>query len=97
MLDTAVEERARTDADFGGGVWRDFSGYLGYGASFAGVNVKDLNELDLTKPIPADLQLVAEALFYDSYYRPNTFHSPKYNAEAKSIFGDSITESVCAR
>lgn len=90
MLDTAVEERARTDADFGGGVWRDFSGYLGYGASFAGVNIKDLNELDLTKPITAELQLVAEAMIYDSYYRPNTFYSPKYNAEAKSIFGESI-------
>ncbi len=89
VMDKAVEERARTDADFGG-MWRNYSGWLGYGDRFGGMNVKNLNELDLTKPISNDIQLVAEVILHDSFYYPNIFHSTNYDAEAKSIFGEAI-------
>lgn len=89
VLDRAVEERARTDADFGG-MWRSFSGWLGYGDSFGGFNVKDLNELDLTKPISDEMQMVAEVILHDNYYRPNVFRSSSYYNEAKSIFSNEI-------
>jgi hypothetical protein len=89
VLDKAVEERAATDDEFGG-MWRDYSGWLGYGSSFGGVNVKDLNELDLTKPISDDMQLVAEVILHDDYYNPNIFHSTTYDEEAKSVFAKSI-------
>ncbi len=85
VLDKAVEERARTDAEFGGW-WRGYSDWLGYGTSIGSVNVKDLNELDLSKPISDDLQLVAEAMLNDQYYDAKIFHSNNYFAEARSVF-----------
>ncbi|HEX6126934.1 MAG TPA: alpha-2-macroglobulin family protein, partial [Pyrinomonadaceae bacterium] len=90
VFDRAVEERARTDADFAG-VFRGLSGWLGYGGAFAGVNVKDLNELDLTKPISPEIQLVAELILHDVYYDPKVFHSKSYYDEAKSIFASSVS------
>ncbi|MBP6005020.1 MAG: carboxypeptidase regulatory-like domain-containing protein [Pyrinomonadaceae bacterium] len=93
ILDKAVEERARTDADFGG-MWSNYSGWLGYGGNFGSVNVKDLNELDLRKPISDDLQLVAELILHSSYYYPNIFHSSSYDKEAKAVFGDAVTRQL---
>lgn len=89
VFDKAVEERARTDADFGG-MFSGLSGWLGYGKGFGGVNVKDLNELDLTKPIADELQTAAEIILHDSYYYPNTFRSKRYYDEAASVFSVRI-------
>lgn len=87
VFDTAIEERARTDSDFRG-MFSSYSGWLGYGDSFGGVNVKDLNALDLSKPISDELQLVAEVMLYDEYYSPNVFHSDSYFTEAKSVYAE---------
>lgn len=89
VLDKAVEERARTDADFGG-YFRGFGAWLGYGSSFGGVNVKDLNEMDLTKPISAEMQLVAEMMLLRDNYFPQVFHSNRYFSEAKSVFKEAL-------
>lgn len=89
VLDKAVEERSRTDSEFGS-MWRDYSCFLGYGENFGSINVKNINELDLSKPIPDDLQLVAEVLFHSDYYSPSIFHSDNYFDEAKSIFASAI-------
>ncbi len=88
ILDKAVEERARTDSEFG--MFRGLGDWLGYGKSFGGVNVKDLNDLDLTKPISDEMQLVAEVMLHDSYYYPNLFHSNSYFDQAKTVFGTTI-------
>ncbi len=90
VLDRAVEERARTDADFGG-YWRNYYGWIGYGDGIGKINVKDLNELDLTKPISEELQLTSEVILRHSYYDPKIFHSRSYFDEAKSIFGTAIS------
>jgi hypothetical protein len=73
-------------------MWRDYSGFLGYGENFGTINSKDINELDLSKPIPEDLQLVAEVMFHSDYYSPSVFHSENYFDEAKSVFGSQITK-----
>ncbi len=91
ILDKAVEERARTDSEFGN-IWRDYSGLLGYGDGFGSVNVKDLNELDLTKPISDEMQLVADVILHDAYYSPNMFYSRRYESEAKSVFAAEIAK-----
>ncbi len=90
VIDKAVEERARTDADFGNR-WGDFAGWLGYGGGFGSVNVKTLNEMDLTKPISDEMQLVAEVILYDNYYSPNIFRSKSYYTEAPSVFGSVVS------
>ncbi len=90
VIDRAVEERARTDAEFGG-YWRDYFGWIGYGDGIGKINVKDLNELDITKPISDELQLTSEVILRDSYYDPKIFHSDSYYDEAMSIFGNAIS------
>ena len=89
VFDKAIEERARTESDFSG-TFNSYSGWLGYGDSFGGVNVKNLNELDLSKPIPAELQLVAEVMLHDNYYYPNIFHSRSYHTDAKSVYAEQF-------
>ncbi len=87
IFDKAVEERARTDSEFSG-MFANFYGWLGYGESLAGVNIKDLNSLDLSKPISDEMQLVAEAMLYDETYYPNIFRSNKTDTDAKSVYAD---------
>ena len=64
IVDSAVEERTRTDSDFGqvsGSNWWDWSLWSTYGNSgFAGVSREDLNEIDLDQPVPSEFDLVAE-------------------------------------
>lgn len=93
ILDKAVEERARTDAEFGS-MFQGLGGWLGYGKSFAGVNVKDLNALDLSKPISPEMQLVAEVMLHDNYYYPNLFHSKRYFEQAKTVFGYTMQKQL---
>ena len=67
-------------------MFRNLGGWLGYGDGFGSVNVKDLNELDLTKPISAEMQLVAEIILHDAYYRPSSFRSDDYVNTVRSVF-----------
>ncbi len=91
VVDRAVEERARTDADFGG-MWGGFAGWLGYGGQFGTINIKDLNELDLSRPISDEMQLVAEIILHDNYYKPDLFRSNSYYKEAGSVFATSVNK-----
>ncbi len=89
IVDQAVNERARTDSEFGGYFGR-LGRWLGYGAQFGSINVKDLNELDLAKPISPELQLVAEILLRDTYYRPSISRSDGFDLEARAAFSAYI-------
>jgi hypothetical protein len=86
VFDKAVEERAKTEDVFGRGVFGNFQGHLGYGESFGDINIKSINEMDLSKPISNDMQLVAEVILADSYYYPNIFSSRDYETDAKSVY-----------
>ncbi len=85
IRDRAVEERAATDSAFGGG----FSGYgewLGYGGSIGSVNIKDIKEIDLAKPIPPELELVAAALLSDKDYYPEISQSVNFRSSAADMY-----------
>ncbi|MCO6511107.1 MAG: carboxypeptidase regulatory-like domain-containing protein, partial [Aridibacter famidurans] len=71
IFDRAVEERARTDAEFGSYFGR-FGDWLGLSQRFGGVTLKELNELNIAEPPAEDLQLAAEVLLGSSggYYFP---------------------------
>jgi hypothetical protein len=59
VFDKAIEERARTDADFGGGnvnLFGNFSDLL-ESKSFGGVSLKQINEMDSRQKFSAELQL----------------------------------------
>lgn len=87
VFDKAIEERARTDAEFGSYFSR-YYGMLGYSRSFGGITLKDLNDLNLSKPISAELQLAAEVMLADTYYYPRIFHSSYDRTEAKSVYAE---------
>jgi protocatechuate 3,4-dioxygenase beta subunit len=67
IVDKAVEERLRSDQEFGGQnrswgwPWSRFS-------VFAGITFHDLEKLDLAEGIPEGLDLVAEAILYQQNY-----------------------------
>jgi MG2 domain/Macroglobulin domain MG3/Alpha-2-macroglobulin bait region domain len=87
VIDRAVEERARTDAEFGGrhDFARAFHRLWGYDEEIAGVTLSSLDELDLSKPIPPDLQLVAEILLLRRGYwldeRDTSIGTPEHEFE----------------
>lgn len=85
VFDKAVEERARTDAEFGSYFSR-FYRLLGYQRSFGGITLKDLNELNLSKPISNELQLAAEIMLADYYYYPRIYRSRKWESDVKSVY-----------
>lgn len=87
VFDKAVEERARTDAEFGSYFSRFFR-LLGYSKSFGGITLKDLNELDLSKPIPDEMQLAAEVMLADNYYYPKFYRSLFDRTGANSLYAD---------
>ena len=64
IVDSAVEERARTDSDFGRhnawDWWRWSLWSSDSGASFGGISRDDLDKIDLSQPVPPDLDVVAE-------------------------------------
>lgn len=93
VFDKSVEERARTDGEFNG-MFRNLAAWLGYGLGFGGVNVKDLNDLDLARPISEEMQLVGEIILHDAYFSPKTFRSNDYVREARSVFEPLIRRQV---
>lgn len=89
IFDRAVEERARTDRDVGGsnfyGPYRYLSNDFG---AIGGVGRRDLERLDLSKPLPEGIDLVAEVLLTNVRFAPRFFHSKGPESNAATIFRD---------
>lgn len=91
ILDKAVEERALTDSNFGGGfnTFGEFQDLLGNARSFGGITQNDLEELDMSKSVSKDLQLAAEVMLKDSYGEPDYFSS-YYQSNFGYIFREKL-------
>jgi len=63
ITDKAVDARARTEQDFssGGNFWSGY-GYWFDGEQIAGFRRSDLDKVNVSDPVPADLDLLAEVL-----------------------------------
>jgi A-macroglobulin TED domain/Alpha-2-macroglobulin family/MG2 domain/Carboxypeptidase regulatory-like domain/Macroglobulin domain MG3/A-macroglobulin receptor binding domain len=72
VLDKAVEERARTDGEFGSayGFYATCARLLGFDRELSGLTRRDLDRLDLSQPVAADLELAADVLLnsWPGYY-----------------------------
>jgi hypothetical protein len=69
VFDKAVEERSRTDLEFGHRVSTSsetLQHFLGLDNQISGISLKDLRSVDTSKPVPADLDLAAEVLLNQS-------------------------------
>lgn len=87
VFDKAVEERARTETEFGGYFSR-FYGMLGYNKGFGNITLKDLNDLDLSKPVTDEMQLAAEVMLAANYYYPEISRSSSDRLEARTIYAE---------
>ena len=91
VFDRAVEERARTDQDFSGrfGFYGSFSQWRGYDDQVGGITRKDLQRIDLAKPLPEGMELVAELLLGANSVRPDFFNSEKFATDHTRVFAES--------
>jgi uncharacterized protein YfaS (alpha-2-macroglobulin family) len=95
VFDKAVEERARTEQEFGSSY--GFSNYFyqfWYGPeSIGGLGLRDIERLDATRALPAGLELVAELLIQrdDEHYRPNFFSSFRYDRNQAQVFAALVS------
>ncbi|HEY8459107.1 MAG TPA: MG2 domain-containing protein [Blastocatellia bacterium] len=100
IFDKAIEARARTDSEFNGrsfGFYDCFSYLLGMSDSLAGVTRRDLDRIDLSKPLPDGLELVAEILLSqraDAYFRPELFSGSEFETDAKEAFKYEISNRL---
>jgi A-macroglobulin TED domain/Alpha-2-macroglobulin family/MG2 domain/Carboxypeptidase regulatory-like domain/A-macroglobulin receptor binding domain/Macroglobulin domain MG3/Alpha-2-macroglobulin bait region domain len=100
IFDKAIEERARTDQEFRGrgfGFYDCFRDLLGDGAGLAGVTRRDLDRIDLSKPLPEGLELVAEILLNQrdyGYYRPDFLRGDEFETDAEEVFKYSISAEL---
>jgi A-macroglobulin TED domain/Alpha-2-macroglobulin family/Carboxypeptidase regulatory-like domain/MG2 domain/A-macroglobulin receptor binding domain/Macroglobulin domain MG3/Alpha-2-macroglobulin bait region domain len=98
VLDKAVEERFRTDQEFGGGsssLNDSVQRFMGMDEEIAGVTLRDLQRLDMSKPISPDLDLVAEVLINRNRgYYPSFFGSDQYETAQANVFQPLIKEGL---
>jgi hypothetical protein len=96
IFDKAVEERARTDREFGGryGFYGSYCYLFGCSGEIAGVTRKDLDQIDLSKPLPEGLELVAEVLLNDDSFVPRFFDSERFDANPGSVFSDFLKNQI---
>ncbi len=88
ILDKAIEERARANADFGSR-YQDFcsgfSNLLGLNVGFGGLTRNNLDNLDLRRKPSTDLNLAAEISLRNDIY-PKFFRSREFRRELIAAF-----------
>jgi A-macroglobulin TED domain/Alpha-2-macroglobulin family/MG2 domain/Carboxypeptidase regulatory-like domain/A-macroglobulin receptor binding domain/Macroglobulin domain MG3 len=95
VSDKAVDERLRTDAEFGGRYQphnETLRNLLGVDEQLSGVTLRDLQRLDMSKPVSPDLDLLAEVLL-NQYrnYSPFFFDDDDDGeTELAKVFGSLI-------
>ena len=90
-VDQAVFERVRTDSEFGARHWF-YCSYCSYAgeSEVGGVRLNDLHNLDMKKPVPEGLDLVAEMLLAGSYYGPRTEDSGDFVSDLASTYAEVL-------
>jgi hypothetical protein len=96
IFDKAVEERARTDREFGAGYgfYRSYCYLTNCSGDIGGVTRKDLDQINLSKPLPEGLDLVAEVLLTDYGFVPRFFDSERINSNPASVFSHFIDAQI---
>lgn len=96
VFDKAVEERARTDREFGSrnGFYETYNGLSGYEGELSGLTGRDFFKLDLSKPVPEGMELVAEIMMRGGNYYPHIFGGRAYSLDQREIFSKLIARQV---
>ncbi|MFL6212066.1 MAG: MG2 domain-containing protein [Pyrinomonadaceae bacterium] len=96
IYDRAVEERARTDGEFGANSYYNLYRYWHGTDSVAGIARGDLNHIDLTKPLPAGLDLVAEMLLRADSIDAKLFSGFALVKDEQAVFDKLVTAQLAA-
>jgi hypothetical protein len=96
VFDKAVEERARTDREFGStyGFYDSYLGLNGYEGALSGLTGRDFYKLNLSKPVPEGMELVGEILLNGGSFSPHIFGSRAYALDQREIFSKLIARQV---
>jgi hypothetical protein len=99
VFDKAVEERARTDREFGSnyGFYNAYRSLNGYEDEISGLTAGDFLKLDLSRPVPDGMELAAEILLRGrggSEYSPRVFGGDGYSLDQRGVFSKLITRQV---
>lgn len=94
VFDRSVEERARTDAEFGVNSSYGF-GQAGGSQSVAGFRLEDFERADRTRPLPSELELVAEVLLLNAdNHHLRVFRSDEFQSNQLGIFSGLIESQL---
>jgi len=98
VMDQAVLERFRTDQEFGGGAHGSgnaLNEFLGLGENFAGITMRDLQHLDTSRPVPADLDTVAAVVVRNMVnYFPAFYSDDEFEDDAAQVFAEELKKQV---
>lgn len=96
IFDKAVEERARTNSEFGGayGFYSAYRQLSGSDGDVAGVTLKDLEKLDLSRPLPEGIDLVAEILLKNYSYEPRLIQGNSFESYAGNVFSSFVNSQI---
>jgi uncharacterized protein YfaS (alpha-2-macroglobulin family) len=90
VTDRAVDERVRADQEAGSrycGFSSNVLSLLGYGQAFAGVTRRDLDQIDVSRPVASDLALVAEVILNQGHeFDVTTFGGDYYENDPRHVF-----------
>lgn len=88
VFDKAVEERARSDAEFGPqfGFYTAMRKLLRDDGEVAGYSLRDLYKIDMSKPLPEGLDVLAELLVGTTHYNPNVFTDDYFESNYAKVF-----------
>jgi hypothetical protein len=94
VVDKAVEERQRTDRDLSDEGYFGFYGTYELPDELGGVSRRDLEKLDLSKPLPDGLDLVAEILLQQRWSPLPRFFDSGSSGDIASVFASSINPQM---
>lgn len=93
VIDKAVEERALIDSGSTGDIFAAFRGLLGKNRGFGGLTLSDIENLDLSKGVPADIQIAAEILAFEPHSYIQTFDS-EFQKSLNTVFRQAIGKEL---
>jgi hypothetical protein len=96
VVDKALEERQRTDVEFGSA--RDFYNFRdrrdSYVVEYRGFRRSDLDRLDPSRPLPQGMEPVAEILLQSRHVDPNSFESDSGGRGLHQTFAAEIDPQI---
>jgi hypothetical protein len=93
LFDKAIEERAKTEGKFDG-YFGAFAQLLGLDRTFGSISLKDLNEVDASRPVSDEMQLAAEVILAGSHAGPKIFRDEFDADDVHTVYSEFLRKQV---